>query len=48
MMAGLLMNGMVTGVRLYGTKVGNKRTSVPQAHFHLEEWVLVPRVVRNG
>ena len=48
MLAGLLMNGMMTGVRLYGTNVGNKRTTVPQAHFHLEEWVLVPRVVRNG
>ena len=35
-MAGVSMNGMMTGVLLDGTKVGNKRMTLPQAHFHLE------------
>ena len=35
-MAGVLMNAMMTGVLLDGTKVGNKRITIPQAHFHLE------------
>ena len=35
-MAGVLMNGMMTGVLLDGTKVGNKRMTLPQAHFHSE------------
>ena len=43
MMAGL-MNGMMTGVLWGGTKVGNKRTTLPQAHFRLEVWMLVPPV----
>ena len=47
-MAGVLMNGMVTGVLLDGTKVGNKHMAPPQAHFHLEVWILVPPVVRSG
>ena len=47
-MAGVWMNGMVTGVLLDGTKVGNKRMTLPQAHFHLEVWILVPTVVRRG
>ena len=47
-MAGVLMNGMMTGVRLDGTKVGNKCMTIPQAHFHMEVWILVPRVVLNG
>ena len=34
--------------RSVGTKVGNKRMTLLQAHFHLEVWVLVPRVVRSG
>ena len=34
-MAGVLLNGMVTGVLLDGTKVGNKRMTLPQAHFPL-------------
>ena len=38
----------MTGVLLDGTKVGNKRMTLPQAHFHLEVWILVPRVVRSG
>ena len=42
------MNGMVTGVLLHGTKVGNKRMTLLQAHFHLEVWISVPRVVRSG
>ena len=29
------MNEMRTGVLLDGTKVGNKRTTLPEAHFHL-------------
>ena len=41
------MNGMMTGVRLDGTKVVNKRMTAPQAHFHLEVWMSVPRVVRS-
>ena len=32
-MAGVLMNGMMTGDPLDGTKVGKKRTTLPQAHF---------------
>ena len=35
-MAGVLMSGMMTGVLLDGTKVGNKRMTLPQAHFLLE------------
>ena len=30
------MNGMMRGVLLDSTKVGNKRMTLPQAHFHLE------------
>ena len=41
-------NGMMTGVRLDDTKVGNKRMTLPQAYFHLEVWILVPREVRSG
>ena len=33
--AGVLMNGMMFGVLLDGTKVGNKRMTLPQAHFLL-------------
>ena len=33
--AGVMMNGMMTGVRLDGTKVGNKRMTIPEAHFSL-------------
>ena len=47
-MAGVLMNGMMTGVQLDGTKDGNKRMTLPQAHFHLEVWMSVPPVVRSG
>ena len=46
--AGVFMNGMMTGVLLDGTKVGNKRMTLPQAHFHLELWILVPPVVPSG
>ena len=46
-MAGVLMSGM-TGVLLDGTKVGNKRMTFPQAHFHLEVWMSVPPEVRSG
>ena len=42
------MNGMMTGVLLDGTKVGNKRMTLPQAHFHWEVWMSVPHVVRSG
>ena len=48
MMAGVLMNGMMTGVVLDGTKVGTKRMTLLQAHFHLEVWMSVPPVVRSG
>ena len=47
-MAGVSMNGMMNGVLLNGTKVGNKRLTLPQAHFHLEVWISVPPVVRSG
>ena len=47
-MAGVLMSGMMTGVLLDGMKVGNKRMTLPQAHFHLEVWMSVPPVVRSG
>ena len=46
--AGVLMNGMMTGVLLDGTKVGNERMTLPQAHFHLEVWILVSPVVRSS
>ena len=39
------MNGMITGVLLDGIKVGNKRMTHLQAHFHLEVWISVSRVV---
>ena len=42
MMAGVTMNGMMTGDRLDGMKVGIKRMTIPQAHFHLEVLILVP------
>ena len=48
MMARVLMSGMMTGVPLDGTKVGNKRMTLPQAHFRLEVWMSVPPVVRSG
>ena len=35
-MAGVSMSEMRTGVLLDGTKVGNKRMTLPQAHFSLE------------
>ena len=47
-MAGVLMNLMMNGVLVDGTKVGNKRLTLPQAHFHLEVWMSMPRVVRSG
>ena len=47
-MAGVLMNGMMTGVLLDGTKIGNKRMTLLQAHYHLEVLIWVPRVVRSG
>ena len=47
-MAGVLMNGMMTRVLLDGRKVGNKRMTLPQAHFHLEVWMSVPPIVRSG
>ena len=41
-------NGMLIGVLLDGTKDGNKRMTLPQAPFHLQVWISVPRVVRSG
>ena len=38
-----LMNGL-----MYGTKVGNKRMTLPQAHFRLEDSMSVPPAVRSG
>ena len=46
--AGVSMNGMMAGVLLDGTKVGNKRITLPRAHFHLEDWMSVPPAVRSG
>ena len=48
MMAEVLMNGMITGVLSDGTKVGNKRVTLLEAHFRLEVWILVPREVQSG
>ena len=54
MMDGVLTNGTMVGVLvngtipLDGTKVGNKRGTLLQAHFHLAVWISVPRVVRSG
>ena len=48
MMAGVLMIGMMSGVLLDGTKVENKRMTLPQAHFYLQVWMSVPLVVRSG
>ena len=48
MVAGMVMNRMMTGSRLDGTQVVNKRVTIPQAHFHLEVLIPVPCVVRSG
>ena len=42
------MNGMMAGVLVDCTKVGNKRMALPRAHFRLEVWMSVPPVVRIG
>ena len=47
-MAGRVTNGTMAGVLLVGTKVGHKRMTLPQAHFHLEVWMSVPPVVGSG
>ena len=47
-MAGVSMSGMTTGVLLDGNKVGNRRMTLPQAHFRLEVWIPGPPAVRNG
>ena len=47
-MAGVSMNGTMAGVLLDGTKVGNKRMTLPQAHFHVKVWMSVPPLVRSG
>ena len=47
-MVGVLINGMIAGVLLDDTNVGNKRMTLPQAHLHLEVWISVPPVVRSG
>ena len=44
----MVATGMMAGVLLDGTKVGNKRMTLPQAHFRLEVWMSVPPVVRSG
>ena len=36
------------GVLLDGTKVGNERMTLPQAHFHLEVWMSLAPAVRSG
>ena len=41
MIAGDMMNGMMTGVLLDGIKVGNKAMKIPQAHCHREVLILV-------
>ena len=45
--AGVRRNGLTIGVLFDGMKVGNKRTTHLQAHFHLEAWISVPRVVQR-
>ena len=47
-MVGIVMNGMMTGIVLDGTQVGNKRMTLPQAHFCVEVWMSVPPPVRSG
>ena len=42
MMAGLMTNELMTGVRLDGMKVVNKRMTIPQPHSHLEVLISVP------
>ena len=42
------MNEMMIGVLLDGTKVGNKRMTLPQAPFHLDVWMSMPLLVRSG
>ena len=44
---GMVTNGTMTGVLMSGTKVWNKRMTLPQAHFRLEVWMPAPPVVRN-
>ena len=39
---------MMTGFLLDCTTVGNKRMTLPQAHFPLEVWMSVPSVVRSS
>ena len=41
MMAGVMMNGTMTGARADGSKDGNKHTVIPHAHSHWEglTWV---------
>ena len=46
-MVGVLMSGTMTGVLLDVTKVGNKRMTLPQAHFRSEVWMSVPPIVRK-
>ena len=40
MMAGVVKNGMMTGARLDGIKVGNKPMTIPHARFHWEVLIL--------
>ena len=47
-MVGVSIGGMMTGVLLDGTKVGNKRVALPQTRVRLEVWMSVPPVVRSG
>ena len=47
-MVGMVTNGTMAGVLLDGTKVGNKRMTLPQAHFQLDVWMSVPPAVRSG
>ena len=46
-MAEVSMGGMMVEVLVDGTKVGNKRMTLPQAHVHLELWMSVRPVVRS-
>ena len=48
LMVGIVTNGMMARVLMNGTKVGNNRMTLPQAHFRLEVWMSVPPVVRSG
>ena len=47
-MVGIVTNGTMAGVVMNGVMTGVLLLTLPQAHFHLEVWIFVLRVVRSG